>query len=213
MKYSRTCLFSGLVCLFVLFVCTQGAWGSISGSSHDFSGNGWSGGKICEPCHTPHNADTSFQGGPLWNHELSTATYTLYSSSTMDATVDQPGPISKACLSCHDGTVAVDSFGGATGSNMITGAANIGTDLSHDHPIGMLWLHQTVGSGGGGGVDCTPCHFGAPRKVVFFGNTYGVDIKMECASCHDVHNGTDLPNMTVESMTNSLLCFQCHTDK
>ncbi len=212
MKYRRTCLITGVACLFVLFVCTQGAWGSISGSAHDFSGNGWSGGKICEPCHTPHNADSTMTGAPLWNHEVSTATYTLYSSPTMDVTVEQPGPVSKVCLSCHDGTVAVDSFGGQTGSTMITGAANLGTDLSNDHPIGILWQHQTTGPGAAS--DCNPCHFGPePRKVVFFGTSYADGLKMECASCHDVHNGAGFPFLTVETMANSQLCFQCHTDK
>ena len=31
----------------------------ITGSAHDFSGQGWGTTEICEPCHTPHNADAS----------------------------------------------------------------------------------------------------------------------------------------------------------
>src|ERR1035438_10544635 len=59
---------------------------------------------ICIFCHAPHNTTGE---GPLWNHELSHATYTPYTSSTLKAAVDQPTGASKLCLSCHDGTVAL----------------------------------------------------------------------------------------------------------
>ena len=59
---------------------------------------------ICIFCHAPHNTTGV---GPLWNHALSAATYTPYSSSTLKATVGQPTGASKLCLSCHDGTVAL----------------------------------------------------------------------------------------------------------
>jgi len=45
-----------------LMVLGQG----ISGSAHDFSGNGWSGGQICIVCHTPHNADATVAESPAW---------------------------------------------------------------------------------------------------------------------------------------------------
>ncbi|MFQ6108814.1 MAG: cytochrome C, partial [Candidatus Aminicenantales bacterium] len=106
----------------LLGVLVTVALAQISGTAHDFSGDTWNtSGEICIVCHTPHNADTSVSAAPLWNHDVTTATYTLYSSSTLDATLGQPGDISKLCLSCHDGTVAIDSFGGATGSNFISG--------------------------------------------------------------------------------------------
>src|SRR5690348_11981013 len=55
----------------------------IAGSKHDFGQFGWAKNQICLPCHAPHNtivkdADGHVVGGPLWNHTLSTATYTLY---------------------------------------------------------------------------------------------------------------------------------------
>ncbi len=104
-------------------------------------------------CHTPHNADASVTDAPLWNHEVTTAIYTVYSSPTMDVPVGQPGGISKLCLSCHDGTVAVDNFGGTTDGAVTIGSyatppsynPALTTDLSDDHPIGMEWDHQTLG--------------------------------------------------------------------
>jgi hypothetical protein len=116
----------------------------ITGSAHDFSGDGWSGGQICVVCHTTHNGSV-VQGAPLWNHELTTGTggWTLYAGVAMAATPLDPGfgqageGISTLCLSCHDGTVALDSFGGNTGTTFISGAANVTTDLSDDHPIAI----------------------------------------------------------------------------
>ena len=85
--------------------------------------------QVCVFCHTPHGATP---GAPaLWNRALSAATYSVYTSSSLDANaiqgqLDQPGGSSKLCLSCHDGTLAVGSVnvlsgrgGSAPGSQSI----------------------------------------------------------------------------------------------
>ena len=56
--------------------------GDIRGSGHDFSDASWSNGEICLPCHTPHNSNLDVARAPLWNHELTTATYTLYDGTS-----------------------------------------------------------------------------------------------------------------------------------
>jgi formate-dependent nitrite reductase cytochrome c552 subunit len=66
--------------------------------------------QVCVFCHTPHGATLGVT--PLWNRQLSSATYVPYTSSSLDAnvlqgTLDQPGGSSKLCLSCHDGTLAL----------------------------------------------------------------------------------------------------------
>jgi len=178
----------------------------ISGSDHDFSASGWSGGRICAPCHTPHNADTTVAEAPLWNHEVTAATYALYSSPTLDATVGQPDGTSKLCLSCHDGTVAVDSFGGAAGSAMIAGGANLGTNLSGTHPVSFTYDTALASSDGG-------LHDPATATTPL-GGTIGADMliggKMECASCHDVHNTIGNSNLLRIDNAGSALCLTCH---
>jgi hypothetical protein len=120
--------------------------------------------QICVFCHTPHGA-TNSPGAPLWNRALSGATYTTYSSSSLDAEtiagqLAQPAGSSKLCLSCHDGTLAISSvnvLAGQTNATIsITGAGpgdtmppgeglqtgftrNLGTDLSNDHPISLTF--------------------------------------------------------------------------
>ncbi|MHC4749606.1 MAG: cytochrome c3 family protein, partial [Planctomycetota bacterium] len=97
------------------------------------------GGSACSFCHTPHGALT---GTPLWSHKLSTAVYNIYQSSSLEANIGQPTGSSKLCLSCHDGTVAVtESIRGSSfgGTYIAPGAANLGTDLSDDHPISFVY--------------------------------------------------------------------------
>ena len=175
---------------------------TIVGSDHDFSGDGWSGGQICIVCHASHNGATGVSDAPLWNHDLTASVFTLYSSSTMDATVSQPSGVSLLCLSCHDGTVALDSFGGTTGSTFIGGGQNFGTDLSNDHPISVSYAADTTLA-----PDTNPSGIAGGSTIaadmLFSGN-------VECASCHDVHNGYGFNKLLVKSNGGSALCQTCH---
>lgn len=119
--------------------------------------------EICAFCHTPHGSDNS-AAAPLWNKALPTAgSFTTYDntfSSTIDSTVDLAGSISLACLSCHDGSGAIDNMinipgsggynasgasAGYTGlTTMPAGVTNLGTDLTNDHPVGIKY----AGAGG-----------------------------------------------------------------
>ena len=117
--------------------------------------------QVCVFCHTPHGATQGVT--PLWNRQLSSQTYTAYTSSSLDAnaiqgSLDQPGGSSKLCLSCHDGTLAIGNvnvldgrinqsialsgtgLGGviAPGAGTTTGfTRSLGTDLTNDHPISL----------------------------------------------------------------------------
>ena len=74
--------------------------------------------EICIFCHTPHGGDTNAPV-PLWNKQLTTATFTVYDqlgTSTLDAAVGDVGSVSLACLTCHDGTQAIDNIINAPGS-------------------------------------------------------------------------------------------------
>jgi predicted CXXCH cytochrome family protein len=192
-------------------------------SHHDFSGAAWSNNEICVPCHTPHNADMNVMSAPLWNHEVTTASYTVYASSSLNAAPGQPSGVSRLCLSCHDGTVAFDNHGGATNGSRFTNFGNLSTILSDDHPISFLYNSalaavdgelrdpDTAPSGLGGTItddllengslECTSCH-----DVHISRNTQG------CTGCHNTH-GPVLTTKTLSlrvSNDNSALCFTCH---
>ena len=128
--------------------------------------------EICVFCHTPHGADSS-AAVPLWNRHLSTASYNTYASlgtSTLDAASTTVGSVSLACLSCHDGTQAmntvINSQGSGTNGDVGTGSGTgphgwvefnqmdqvsgemiyIGIDLRNDHPISIEYAGALSGS-------------------------------------------------------------------
>jgi len=203
----------------------------IAGSKHDFSTATWNNsspissslqGQKCRPCHAPHNSvDTATWGvsnAPLWDHRLSTATYTVYSGYSMNATVGQPDGMSKLCLSCHDNTVALASFraynvtpsGTAIIGSLSGGVSNLGTDLSNDHPVSFVY-DASLASADGKLYDPTTQASGLAA-----GNSIDVDMlepgthKVQCTSCHDPHNGGGAPHLLVKSNTASALCMTCH---
>lgn len=144
--------------------------------------------EICVFCHTPHFSSVGADKPPLWNKRLGVgglppgggaySQYTTATSSTITGQVLEVGSVSVACLSCHDGTQAMDNIINAPGSGgidttgggngglnwtwfgsgvgatgLMTGAAGlIGTDLVNDHPIGIQYC-----GGGITGAAVTGC--------------------------------------------------------
>ena len=187
--------------------------GSIMGSVHDFTRFAWSGGQVCVPCHSSRSANSSVTIVPMWSHELSKQTYTLYGSATMKAAVGQPGQVSRLCLSCHDGTVAVDSYGGSTGTQYVPSRANLGTTLLDDHPIGFVYdsalaaadgslfdpAARTVTIGTGG-----QSQTGTLTELLLYNG------QLECTSCHDPHNALTVGAGALLKMDQAAICGACH---
>lgn len=189
----------------------------IAGTKHDFSGRSWAPAenKICGVCHATHNAKNE-PSAPLWNHQSTgVAAYTLYSSPTFSSqgglTITNPSASSKLCLSCHDGTVALENFGGiTTGTNFIPSASRIGgvsgSDMSKEHPISFQYTDALAAADGGLRTPTTTnsgLGSSIANDMLFAG-------KMECASCHDVHNRFNVPHLLKMSNINSQLCLTCH---
>jgi len=184
------------------------------GSGHDMTAQtGDTANQICVYCHTPHYRQATLQY-PLWNHTLSsTASYTMYTSTTMNATAAalSGGTIGTAnttqmCLSCHDGTVTLGNLyngpnGGVGSTASVTGNALFGTDLSNDHPINIDY-DTALSTADGELYD--PAAQAATLALLDNG-------QVQCASCHDPHNVTagEQPFL-VMSNTNSALCATCH---
>ena len=141
--------------------------------------------EICVFCHTPHGATTD---GPLWNHQMSTATYKPYSSPTLKAVVGQPNGSSRLCLSCHDGTIALGSVSSrAGGIAMNTASLPLHTDLTADHPVSFVYNSALATAASaypaaGGLVD--PGIPGALPPEVVLDNAG----QRQCTTCHDPHN-------------------------
>jgi predicted CXXCH cytochrome family protein len=209
----KTAVIALLTISVVLFTTTTIA--DITGTSHDLTtqttlltnaGNS----QICAYCHTPHSASPTNTTTPLWNHEDTSATYTMYDSPSINMVIaGAPAGVSLACLSCHDGTVAADqliNFPNSTGiangtPGVFTLGDSLGTDLSDDHPISLTYnVTQDT-------------HFVAPdtasntvNGLQLFG-TNGDQV--ECGTCHSVHDNANEPFLRV-SNAGSALCLSCH---
>ena len=191
------------------------AFAKITGSGHDFSNKSWSGGEICLPCHIPHNAKANTEiKVPLWNHTVTTATFQIYSSTTLKTTtIGQPSASSRACLSCHDGTVAYNAFGSnKTGTESASGALNLGTDLSNDHPVSFTYDKNLSDADTGLYNPLTQSVAQLDNKTI--DQAMLIDHKVECATCHDVHaakgKASNANLLLVVDNANSALCLTCH---
>ncbi|MEI8290408.1 MAG: cytochrome c3 family protein [Verrucomicrobiota bacterium] len=193
------------------------AAGSITGTPHDLSGKGWGTTELCKYCHTPHLAQSAtLTGGaaPLWNHQSTVQSYTLYSSATFLGSSTQPGPQSKLCLSCHDGTVAIDSYANAgiiqsgTHTMISLGASTnlIGASgsLTSDHPISFVY---------NGALATADKHLNTPPSLNYADAGSQLPLyagKLECATCHAVHDNTYGKFLRIAN-TGSAMCRTCHT--
>lgn len=139
----------------------QASGGGPSGALMDPYRNDY--GEVCVYCHTPHGANANVTL-PLWNRTIKQTTYTTYAAlgtSSLTQPVTQPGPNSLACLSCHDGQVAVDSVinmpgsGGWSAAQATTQSAsflNAWNNTRGPDASVHIGLHPTASEG------CLACH-------------------------------------------------------
>lgn len=162
--------------------------------------------RVCIFCHTPHNAHPDIPY--LWNRSEQTTNYIPYHSSTMFASVGQPTGASKLCLSCHDGTIALGAvlsqpeeiqFLGGIRQLPPFAEANLGTDLSDDHPVSFNYESSTDE----GNFELVPGE-SLIREVQLDKNG-----QLQCTACHDPHDDT-WGNFLVMSNQFSQLCTNCH---
>ena len=161
----------------------------------------------CVFCHTAHHATGA---SPLWNHQMSSVSnYVVYTSARMTSlgvTIPQPNGSSRLCLSFHDGTVALGEVSSGriiTMQNgvttMPTGTANLGTDLSKDHPISFNYDATLAGHD----ADINSPTLPAVKALLDH------ESRVQCTSCHDPHNNAN-GNFLVMDNTASKLCLTCH---
>jgi len=232
--------------------------GAIKGGPHDFSASatGYStytyGGSLstytnpCQVCHIPHKAPDA--GGatgasaPLWNHHPSLnssyVTYDRGNSVTFNALgLTATLGSSAACLSCHDGSIAVNqsynqtapsqngSTVGATAYYAPTFAIETATTTAGNwaDPIGsgpylarndLTHMHPI-------GVSYSAALARDPtlKPLASSGSILSQMLKgpsktMECSTCHDIHgvigaSSTSSHNLIVD-LNNGALCATCH---
>jgi hypothetical protein len=195
----------------------QGAFSALS--THDGGTE-----EVCVFCHTPHNASSEL---PLWNRYSSSGggrTWLMYTSSvTLGTTVKANTGLStnspsRLCLSCHDGTTAINALvnTSATGGNVPTmsdplmnsfydGVADeiytegagpyLGTNLVNMHPINFSYnLAQQEDTAG-----LYPINNVKADLKFFDDDNNGEADYLECATCHDPHVNYDWVKVEVDT--------------
>lgn len=220
-----------VLALVVFAVASAPGSAVITGTKHDLSTTFEPfSDRVCAFCHTPHHANTDV-AGPLWNRFVDQGqVYSVYQSATMDTVPGAPNfSVSEVCLGCHDGTLAtavVNGIMGSTAHDLVNApgpggipdttsypncrnchgefygdppAAWQGTDLSNDHPIAMTYP--------------TPAEDAAfqtpPDPVNGWGHLPLWDGKVQCPTCHAVHDPTHQPFLRTSNAA-SQLCLNCH---
>lgn len=204
MKNKIKMLFIGFIIIFFVNMLHSE---KISNTKHNLSVSGpgtvkaTSETEICIFCHTPHAAAKT----PLWNRNDPGLSFTLYTSSTTNASIGQPDGSSIMCLSCHDGTIALGSvvsrtstisFGSVT--TMPTGNTNLTKNMTNDHPVSFVYSSALATADG------QLLQPGSITPPVSLYNT-----KVQCTSCHNPHENTSI-KFLVTSSQNSALCVSCH---
>ena len=159
---------------------------------------------VCRFCHTPHREG---QAQPLWQASRR-ALYTTYESSTLEAEVGQPTGVSRLCLACHDGTIALGmsqnkistaSFRGGM-DRIPRGPSNLGLDLSDDHPISFVYDSSLAARNG---------------QLAYPTSLRGTPVKLDrreqlqCTSCHSSHDDQYGKFLVMDNRF-SALCTTCH---
>jgi predicted CXXCH cytochrome family protein len=173
-----------------------------SGAKHDLNG------QKCTACHVPRPSPPETQPENtcdktlLWDCDLLTRTFDTYEaplptgnpkSPVLDET--QLRMSSMLCASCHDG-VSTPTMSGAA-SFRSRSATTAAKSLQNEHPIDVS--HDPVKDTSLAALDVVT------HQVKLFGQTN----RVQCATCHDVHDSSDSKLLRTPNK-NSSLCLACH---
>jgi hypothetical protein len=217
-----------VVCVATSAFAARAPKSAVFGSAHDFKTNlGGASYTLCNFCHVAHKFGSAPTGPGylLWNHTLSNvAGYGVYTSDSMRSTPADLGGqlnVSNLCLSCHDGTVAVNSWYevqlGKNFQPLATGTSFVGDDmvtrdLTKQHPINFTYPDATTAAAIGIQPAADSNSIDGNGNVPLFGG------KMQCATCHDPHAGPSagvslffrtFPSTPAQTTTGSF-CVYCH---
>lgn len=180
----------------------------------------------CVFCHTSHSGSPG-GGAPLWNHTLTAqalkwAPTTTVRGTTLPTDVTLPAlEGTRACMSCHDGTVALGSVlvyysGGVSGpttfsvsgtgttAGKLTAVSKSYIDPGHmekNHPLGVpkpgtkVGFSDFVAADGGTGV--------------WYRTSSDSNQYVQCQSCHNPHTNASAPFLRI-SNAGGAICSSCH---
>ncbi len=200
------------------------AGAGITGTPHDFVAHGAGVDKrVCAQCHAPHEADSAQL---QWSPKLVIAAYSLYTLPTTLIPKGEPGVTSRLCLSCHDGTMGILNYSGSKRNYLFAGGKLGGTAFRNtialrDHPIGTGYgTDLPISDPSMADPDSRQVALVStmsdrnPTRTGNLGMMMLAEGRVECTSCHDVHNrytvGPTSKGLVKVGLHGSSLCQVCH---
>lgn len=136
---------------------------------------------------------------------------------------NQPAGVSLMCLSCHDGSIAINAYGTSPSSSTNAGTADkemdpttkyyIGGGADPDDGIGDLSNHHPIGFNYNEAAarDDEINDSSSPLGLYTIADLLSSGGNMECNTCHDVHNTKNEGEKFVwMDNTGSAFCIACH---
>jgi hypothetical protein len=225
---ARVALLALVVCVSLSANAARAPKSAVFGSAHDFKTQlGGASFTLCNFCHVAHKFGSAPTGPGylLWNHTLSSvASYGVYTSDSMSSTPTDLGGqlvVSNLCLSCHDGTVAINSwyeaqpaanFAPLTQGTLFMAGDTTTRDLTKQHPINFTYPDATTAAQ----IGILPA--ASQKSIDGNGAVPLFNGKMQCATCHDPHAGPStgaslffrsFPSTPAQTLTGSF-CVYCH---
>ena len=178
--------------------------GSVINSKHNLAAGADKvmGDQPCGFCHIPAGPSDVV---PLWDKNVTAIVYQVFFNSPANGVAANSGSsdgVSAVCLSCHDGSIAPDAVWNNHGKGFAGGADKrlgvildpFSDEIGDNHPV--LIDYPTMS---------TQFYFIPTNPDIKI-----YDGKIECASCHDVHNDSANPPFLRISNRSSSLCLACH---
>ncbi|MGE5323466.1 MAG: hypothetical protein ACM3SW_11415 [Actinomycetota bacterium] len=225
---AKAAILALVICVATSAFAARAPKSAVFGSAHDFKTQlGGASYTLCNFCHTAHKFGSAPTGPGylLWNHTLSNvASYGVYTSDSMRSTPTDLGGqmvVSNLCLSCHDGTVAINSWyevqAGANFQPLPQGTLFMPDDttvrdLTKQHPVNFVYPDATTAAN----IGILPA--ADQFSVDGQGNVPLFQGRMQCATCHDPHAGPSsgahlffrtFPSTPAQTLTGSS-CVYCH---
>ena len=160
--------------------------------------------EVCRFCHVAHGGSDL---GLLFNKQESQAAYVPYSSPSLHVTPDVPQSVSRLCMSCHDGTVALGDlladntlYTFPTGRETLQpGFGGLEPMLQDDHPISFPYQEAILNGN-------TELRDQLSLPVELQLDTGG---QVGCGTCHDAHDNTQ-GFFLRRPLAQATICTDCH---
>jgi hypothetical protein len=221
---ARAAILAAVLCTSFAANAARAPKSAVFGSPHDFkTAYGGASYSLCNYCHIAHKFGSAPTGPGylLWNHTLSSvSSYGVYTSDSMRSTPADLGgqmTVSNLCLSCHDGTVAINSwyespsFSYTGPTTAMMPEDHTARDLTKQHPINFTYPDATTAAA----IGLQPA--ADQNSIDGNGNVPLFSGRMQCATCHDAHAGPTVSHLffrafpsTPAQTTTGSFCVYCH---